>query len=76
MNAGFLHRFGRCEFYKPISIASTPGVEYAIFSQELWWSEANTVCGTLGKRLVITRNPTIEEELHAAITSIAGNTYC
>jgi hypothetical protein len=66
---------GRCEFYKPVSIASTPGVEYAVFSQELWWSGANTVCGTLGKRLAMVRKPTIEEELHAAITSLAGNAY-
>jgi hypothetical protein len=74
-NAAYVKRFERCEFLKPVTIASTPGVQYAVFSLQLWWDEANTVCGTIGKRLVKLANPSMEAELHTAVNSVAGSTY-
>ncbi|WIA42561.1 hypothetical protein OEZ86_008542 [Tetradesmus obliquus] len=74
-NAAFIQRFGRCEFYTPVSIASRPGVEFAVFSLELWWDEADKVCMTIGKRLVKLTDPTMETQLHAAASNIAGSRY-
>jgi hypothetical protein len=74
-NAAYIQRFQRCEFYTPVTINSRPGVEYAVFSLQLWWDEANTVCSTIGKRLVKLNDPTIEAELHSAASPIAGSTY-
>jgi hypothetical protein len=74
-NAAYVKRFERCECFKPVTIASTPGVQYAVFSLQLWWDEANTVCSTVSKRLVRLANPTMEAELHTAVSSIVGSTY-
>jgi hypothetical protein len=74
-NAAFVRRFDRCEFYTPVTIARTPGVEYAVFNLQLWWDESNTVCSTIGKRLVKLTDPAMEAELHAAVSGIAGSTY-
>jgi hypothetical protein len=52
-----------------------PGVEYAVFSLPLWWDESNNVCLTIGKRLVRLTNPTMEAQLHSAVSPIAGSNY-
>jgi hypothetical protein len=62
-NAAYVQRFQRCEHYTPVTLTRTPGVEYAVFSLQLWCDEANTVCSTIGKRLVKLANPSVESEL-------------
>jgi hypothetical protein len=73
--AAYVSRYNQCIYYKALSIAANPNVEYSLFTDALTWSEAQTVCSSMGRGLVKLADATQDSQLYAAVTAFTGNQY-
>ncbi|KAF6260811.1 hypothetical protein COO60DRAFT_848775 [Scenedesmus sp. NREL 46B-D3] len=81
VGTAYVSQSGYCEPYTSLSIPANPGVEYALFTAEslysggLKWSDAQTVCSSMGRGLVKLADATQDAQLYSAVTAVTGNQY-